>query len=987
MAHLKKMPLYLAMAAALSACGSDDNDNDAEVARLQEQVAELQEQLAALDNDAADKTDVTDLQSKIDALETQITALENQIASLEDSDEDTDAAIALLKQQVADLTSQLEELTAEDPKLGANATSGANMLPEGSDKVWRFAVFPDSQGRDDDNMKSAICTDESGHIVIDQNYPGGSREICEYIGVDFNKDGFYDAGTEHNEAGAKLGDWDEDGISYLVNVEDPRNPFLETDDSGAPVIVAEQDRKDYGPDWKHLPVPLVEAIADKMIELDVDLALEVGDMTEYRAESDYVQWVDKVATPLADAGISVMPVRGNHEIVNGRNWPAWFASDFRWGRQSVNNVPNGINPYEGDTMVDFDQGRKLYSTFVGSLTQEHLTSGKAVGFPGAEELVYYFIHNNTLFIATDHYFGDLYSTSYNGHWSVIRDWLLEVITTNAEDVDHIVVFGHEPISTKKRPQTYDAAQYDEYVTDIRNAELAVEAAQANYDAAVGASASEDDLAELMAKLEDAQSDLEEIQGPSLEGYDIGQLGYLLLQSETDPDLAKEILELFTKYQVTYVSGHDHQYTRSLIHPSPEFKDTSTGFTQIITGSASWKAYENEYGVNPDYETGLFIDNFVRSDDKINYFNEAGTRIAESTNGLAKGISFVVVEVNGRQITTKEYYADHPLTEVDMNLGAYYDYDTNSWCQYFQPSAGNSQVFEPADELLCEEIEWQVKDEVTRTTDATKRVVSPGENYYAITSTPEGQGYIGTQATVLDGYNLTFNSSYANSVSRVEQLRELFTLSWFADNSDITVSDILWVSGNQTQDGSYFEYKGDAVVPVADVDNGVLAEGVSPSLTYINNRGHEVNNETHVTRDGLMKKGTDINASLNRANTNGNPGGNDAKWTDRYLNDKMDFADAVAISFSAPEGVDVQTLILGRYDEATQTWVPVFADKCYAATGYSEHFSVHYRISEQHPEGGNDIANCQQRYWGYIPSSNSVWGFIHTDGRFALIERP
>ncbi len=926
MNDFKQLPLILIAAAALSACNLENNDD--EVSDLEDQVAALQDQLDSL------------------------------------NDDDTSA-------------------------LGANATQGANLLPEdNAENVWRFAVFPDSQGRDDDNMKAYVCADADGNAVTDPNYfrEGNAVEICEYVGVDFNKDGFYDAGTEHNAAGAKENDWDEDGISYLVNVEDPRHPYLETDTNGLPMIVAEADRKDYGPDWKHLPVPLVEAITDKMIELDVDLVLEVGDMTEYRAESDYVQWMDIVAKPLADAGIAVMPVRGNHEIVNGRNWPAWFASDFRWGRQSVNNVPNGIDPYAGDSQINFDQGYKLYKTYVGQLTQEHLTSGKAIGFPGAEDLVYHFTHNNTLFIATDHYFGELYSSAFNGHWSILREWLVDVIKTNAPNVDHVVVFGHEPISSKKRPQTYDVDQYEAYTAEKITAQEAVDTAQANYDTATNAGAAAEELAMLQEILEEATGHLEELQGPPLEGFDIGQLGYMLLQGETDAGLAEEILQLFTDYQITYISGHDHQYSRSLIHPSPEHVDTTHGFTQIITGSASWKSYENKYGINDDYETGLFLNNFVRSDDKVSYYNSDDVKVAESTTGLAKGISFVVVEINGRQITTKEYYADHSFTEVDMNLGAHYDYNTNSWCSYFQASEADPLRFEPATQVQCEAIQWHINDDVTRTTDATKRIVGPKENYYALTSTPEGQDYIGTEATIIEGYNLTFNSTYADALERVEQLREKLTLSWFVDDAAETVSDVLWISGNQTQDGSYFEYKGDNVAPTVDVDGGVLAMGASPSLNYVNGRIETVNNETHVTRDGITNKGIDLEASLDPSNPNGNPGGNDAKWTNRYLNDELDFADPMAISIKAPEGVDATTLVLGRYDEATESWVPAFPEECYIESGYSNHYSVQYRISEQHPEGGNEIDNCQQRYWGYIPSSNSVWGFIHTDGRFALIQR-
>ena len=901
----------------------------------------------------------------------KIRALENQVAALE---EQNDA-------EVTELQERLDELTVTDPLLGENLVQEANKLSENNaDNVWRFAIFPDSQGRDDDNMKVSVCVDLEGNTVTDPAYPtadGGTeaREVCEWIGVDFNNDGYYDAGTESQNDNVKLGDWDEDGISYLVNVSDPFHPFIETED-GNPVIVAPEDRKDYGPDWKILPVPMVEAVTDKIIELDVDIVLAIGDMTEYRAESDYVQWMDKVATPLTEAGISIFPVRGNHEIVNGRNWLAWFNNEQEWERQSVNNVYNDINPYEGFDAGDYDQGARLYRSYVGELTQTHLNEGKAIGFPGAEDLNYYFIHNNTLFIAIDFYFGDLYSSAYKGTWVALNEWLEETIKSNAADVEHIVVYGHEALSSKKRPITYDVKIYEEYVALEAKLRTEVDVARADYDAAIAAAEPAETLAILQAALENAVEALEENVEPTLEGLDIGQLGYLLLQDESEPGLAENILSLFTEYQVTYISGHDHQYSRSLIHSDPKHKDSANGFTQIIGGNASWKAYEGYYGFHQELETGLFLDNYVRdsSDDQDDLQNSNGETISSPTDDLGDGISFVVVEINGRQITTTAYFASHDLTEVDMNVGAHYDYETNQWCEYEGDYLVNDST--PTTKV-CTDIEWVKVDENTRTTDAISRVVEPEQNYFLQSRTPEVDGYIGSEASIFDGYNMTFDSFHASAVDRIEMLRELVSMSWFTDESDITLTDILLISGNQTQDGTHHN------------SYGKVLEGESESITYINRSGCEVLNATHVTRDGVMNKGTDIEVSLSgdTSKTDYEAGcSNSDSWDNRYQDNNLDFADAMTLGFTAPEGVDIETLTVGRYDEATEQWVPAFSEECFTDTGYSEHYSVHYRISEQEPEGGFGVDNCQQRYWGYHKESNSIWGFIHTDGKFAVIAK-
>lgn len=955
---LNRLAAVISASVLLAACSGDDNDGD--IRRLNAQIDELNAQMAEIDSASA--ATITEMEDQIATLQQQLA--DNQTASAEE--------IAEMEAELVALQAVLDGMQSQSPVLGSSATQGANILPKDSDRVWRFAIFPDTQGRDDDNMRMTVAVDCDGNAL----------SVEEYVGVDFNDDGFYDAGTESQNDAVKPGDPDEDGISYLVDVSDHFHPCIVTDGNG-PVVVAPENRQDYGPDWKIVPKPLVEAVTDKMIELDVDLVLSIGDVTEYRAESDYVQWMDVAADPLREAGINVFPVRGNHEIINGRNWPAWFTNQQEWERQSVNNVYNDINPYDGLDQVDFDQGYRLYQSYIGALTTEHLTNGDAVGFPGYEDLVYYFVNDNTLFVALDVYFAELHNSAYRGHWTILRDWITDVITSNAANVDHIVVFGHEPLSTKKRPQTYDASVYEGFTERQQALQGVVESRQAAYDTAVANGDSAERIAALQVSYEEAQSALEELEEPSLNGYDLGQLGFLLLQDEAEPGLAEHLLELFAEYQVTYVAGHDHQYSRSLIHSSAEHKDSTHGFTQIIGGNASWKAYENEYGINPEHETGLFQKNFYDTESGGDLINSLGQTYASETSSLGNGISFVMVEINGRQITTKAYYADHELTEVDMNLGAHYDYETNSWCTYSGDFLvdGSTATVEN-----CVEVDWQVMDENTRTTDATKRIVAPMQNYFATSSSRAEDGYIGSEASIIDGYNLTFDSSYAASVDRVESLRELLTLSWFVDTDEDSLSDVLWISGNQTQEGSMFEEHGIMSEVLVDVDSGAVAQGESPSLNYTNHRGYLVANPTHSSRDGVVNKGTSLEASLNPSLANGNPGGNNANWNDRYLDDGLDFADAMTLVFKAPEGADLDTLTVGRYDEATESWVQAFPEECYVESGYSEHFSVYYRISEQHPEGGYEVGNCQQRYWGYVNDSNTIWGFIHTDGKFAVIER-
>ena len=102
---------------------------------------------------------------------------------------------------------------------------------------------------------------------------------------------------------------------------------------------------------------------------------------------------------------------------------------------------------------------------------------------------------------------------------------------------------------------------------------------------------------------------------------------------------------------------------------------------------------------------------------------------------------------------------------------------------------------------------------------------------------------------------------------------------------------------------------------------------------------------------------------------------------------MDFADAMAVMMTVPKGVDLDEVTLGRYDESSDSWVPVFKDECFVDTGYSDHFSVLYRLDEQEPEGGFGTDGHEQQYWGYYENTRVIWGFIHTDGMFAIIRKP
>jgi hypothetical protein len=151
-------------------------------------------------------------------------------------------------------------------------------------------------------------------------------------------------------------------------------------------------------DSRGTPTPVNTEVLSKLVESvlqrDVDLVIFTGDTVFGIAllEFQLPIWV-KTMKPLWDAGISVYPVRGNHEAT-GLN---------------INSLSAWQNTFVGE--------RKLPTN----------------GPPGHAKATYSTVHNNAMFIALDQYI--------QPH-RVPQDWLDEQLAM--AQVPHIFVFGHEP---------------------------------------------------------------------------------------------------------------------------------------------------------------------------------------------------------------------------------------------------------------------------------------------------------------------------------------------------------------------------------------------------------------------------------------------------------------------------------------------------------------------------------------------------------------
>jgi hypothetical protein len=139
---------------------------------------------------------------------------------------------------------------------------------------------------------------------------------------------------------------------------------------------------------------VLSKVVDSVLQQEVDLVIFTGDTVFGIAllEIQLPVWVNTMK-PLWDAGISVYPVRGNHEAtgLNINSLGAW------------------------------------QNTFVGKRALP--TNGP----PGHAKATYSKVHKNALFIALDHYVQQSL---------VPQDWLDEQLAM--AEVPHIFVFGHEP---------------------------------------------------------------------------------------------------------------------------------------------------------------------------------------------------------------------------------------------------------------------------------------------------------------------------------------------------------------------------------------------------------------------------------------------------------------------------------------------------------------------------------------------------------------
>lgn len=346
-------------------------------------------------------------------------------------------------------------------------------------------------------------------------------------------------------------------------------------------------------------------------------------------------------------------------------------------------------------------------------------------------LSYSFVNENILFVGLDTYF------YYNRpgrraeydvgmpEWDKVGPWLEKTFDQYAEQADRVVVFLHEPLFGRSYDKTGQINHGWKYIDALDN------------------------------------------------GVD---------------DLNERLSSLFTDYEVTVYSGHDHQYSRSLIYPKGV--ESGKSFLNITSGNLSYKSYPNKVGYYPEFEQALSQDNFDPS--KAEYDSE-----------LENAATIIVVEVEGKKTTQSYYRASHSLTHDDTLAGKTWD-----------------------------DPEWKLVDRFSFTTDATQKVVKAGDSYAMESSSKGMKGYYGSTAAILDGKNQTFDTveaagmEYSNPITGIAfsvekgtryNLSKLVSMSWYAKPDGSTETDIIQIDGLAQQDSSLLRYWGAAEVSPSKTD--------------------------------------------------------------------------------------------------------------------------------------------------------------------------
>lgn len=415
-------------------------------------------------------------------------------------------------------------------------------------------------------------------------------------------------------------------------------------------------------------------------------------------------------------------------------------------------------------------------------------------------------------------------------------------------------------------------------------------------------------------------------------------------------------KLLAEHDVIYVSGHEHMYARSLVRDASQ-----RPFMQIVSGSASYKGYENRFGEHEQVQQTLMLKARV-----------------ENTGTLDVNAS--IFEFTGDVLDFKAWYAEHTVLRNE----------------------------DGPKELA--QAQWQLFDRFRRSSQRCDKVVYPASfpaniqrnNVYDTSyRTSACSSALGSSARVLDGENLTFNRhdtrtrTMAAEPGKTEAAnnREMLSLmqrhmfiaheSWRPNLNNSQRARII-NAGQSTEAvevrATTIDLKKQLLLSWEPKVDGLQSEVLSISGTagqggtYIDPYGREKD----------IRNSTGLPGSLGDGSEAGKLPVQLPAWASgRWALSADGGSDPFVLSFTVPKGVDANQVRLARQDPSTGKWQVLAPADCLSRQPYSAAFLRGVPADWTAACGGAASAVVQ----GFDAASGSYWVRQAREGRFALISKP
>lgn len=446
----------------------------------------------------------------------------------------------------------------------------------------------------------------------------------------------------------------------------------------------------------------------------------------------------------------------------------------------------------------------------------------------------------------------------------------------------------------------------------------------------------------------------------LVGSKNGQTKSMISSKGTDLlyDNWDEIRSFYSEHDIVWVQGHDHIYQRSQISApiwvNPTSWNSSSGnyrlqqYTQIISGSASYKGYNFRFGEREKIQDIIQMRSNTMKNGSLQY-----------------DVNASVFLFNDHKIDYKSYVTTHTIQRNED---------------------GPKELETP---------EWILLDKFTRTKNRCERIVYPSSipPSTRIASTLDSRFHTndcfandGSKARIIDGENKTFNRfdssreviRWNEGFSRAESVRDLARLMYqymFQYNQP-------WSPNlNSAQRILIDEDEFAVIVPETTIDVkkhltlSWLAKTEETSSDILIVDGTQIHTGMYTNSDGMVK---DIEIEKGQSGSQPDGSAKEPVELNEYVTKDWDLENAVSdpyvLQFTGAMGMS-EDLILA-YNNG-HTWVPFTSEECIIQEPYQS--SMLNKL-----DSGNSDA-CKD---GLIvgKNQNSWWVVLNFDAEVALIEK-